>query len=135
MSDCGMRNGRLELALGAVADVVGQAAALPDHSDDDRRESPEAWCTSPAGEVQVTVAAGLVRSIRLEEFWLQGAAADEVAGLVTRVTNLALEQWAQQRLEWARQWQPGLQELDVAIAGARRQLQEAWEATLREVAT
>ncbi len=123
-----------ERAFDSVADVVERAAALPDHRERPV-QTPVVSLSSDAGEVEVTVQDGQVRSMRLESFWLTGTPADEVADLITATTNKAMEEWSRQQLEQLQEITPDMKQLHVAISAARQQLQDAWVATLAEVKT
>ncbi len=118
-----------ESAFDSVADAVARAAALPDHRERPV-ETPRVTCQSPRGEVVVTVHDGKVESLWLNDMWLEGALTDDVAALITQVTNEALELWGDQHLAQLQEITPEMKELHAAISVARSQLEDAWVATL-----
>lgn len=78
----------------------------------------------------VTVHDGKVESLWLNDMWLEGALTDDVAALITQVTNEALDLWGDQHLAQLQEITPEMKELHAAISVARSQLEDAWVATL-----
>lgn len=118
-------------AFDSIAKVVEQAASLPDH-----RERPVeplvVTLYSAADEVTVTVEDGVVRSMRLDHLWMEGADPDDVADLIVEVVNACVREWNRQHLEQIMSVTPDMRELSAAIQGARDQLDDAWVASLAE---
>ncbi|MGA4668444.1 hypothetical protein ACPCG0_01375 [Propionibacteriaceae bacterium Y1923] len=120
-----------ESAFDSVAEAVARAAALPDHRERPV-ETPTVTTVSDGGEVQVVVADANVQSMLLDEHWLSDTPADEVADVITRTTNKAMDEWAAANLAAVQEVTPDMKELGAAISEARRKLQDAWVATLAE---
>ncbi|WP_296136014.1 hypothetical protein [uncultured Tessaracoccus sp.] len=118
-------------AYEAIADVVRRSAQLPDHRE--RPAEPlEVISTSPQHEVTVCVEDARVRSIRIDDFWFEGASSDEVADAVRDVVNTAFEEWNRTFLEALRTHTPDMRELSVAMDAANAKLDDAWVSTLAE---
>lgn len=126
----GMSTG-FESAFDSVAEAVARAAALPDHRER-TVETPVVTTVSDRGEVQVVISEGNIQSMRLDDHWLADTAADEVADLITRTTNQAMDEWAAANLAAVQEVTPDMKELAAAVGEARRKLQDAWVATLAE---
>lgn len=118
-----------EDAYDSLTDVVARAAVLPDH-----RErpvvTPTVTCESDRGEVRVTVHDGKVQSMWLREDWVAETEADDVADLITQVTNKAIDEWGEKHLEELERLTPDMKELHAAISATRAKLEDAWVATL-----
>lgn len=129
-----MRPTGFERAFDSVADAVELAAALPDEPAVTPETEP-VTTSSPADEVQVTVRDGRVQSMRLEQFWVDGASADEVSILVTQVVNKGLDEWSTAWMSQIEDANPALARLNAAVSAGRQQLEDAWNAVLEETRT
>ena len=123
-----------ERAFDSVAGVVEQAATIPDHRERPVT-SPILTHASNRGEVEVTVSDAKVQSMRLDENWWLETPADDAADLISKVTNEALEEWSALHLETIQNLTPDMKQLHAAIDASRRQLEDAWVATLADSRT
>lgn len=123
-----------EGAFDSVARIVEQAAAIPDHRER-KVESPVVEFSSDLSEVRVSVQDAKIQSMWLDQEWLAITNADEVADVITRTTNRALDEWSRLQLEAIQSITPDMLQLHGAISAARAELQDAWVATLAEAKT
>lgn len=89
---------------------------------------------SQQGRVRVSVQKAQVRSVAIDEFWLEGAALEEVEQHVREAVNRALDDFNKQTLEMLQTATPELREINESITSIRGQLRRAFDAEMARVA-
>lgn len=120
-------------AYETLADVPGQAQKAVESVQGKTIDATESVASSDMGEVEVAVASAKVRSIWLDEQWLQETDAAEVADTIRDTVNKAWAEWSRACMEGLQQATPEMREVTATIDAARTQLRVAFNSEMERV--